>query len=269
MLRLVGGARPSAGPGGGQFLSDPLATVIAMSTTPAPIDPKQLERVRALLAKAEATQFPEEAAAYTAKAQELMARYSIDAAMLRDAQGAAAGGAAGRVITVEDPYARAKSVLLACIAAANHSMVVWSQARREATVFGFPVDGANIELLYTSLLLQATQEMLEAGRQVDGVGRSRTRSFRSSFLVSFAYRVGERLEEATEQATAAAEAVHGASLLPVLARQEEAVRTARDEAFPKLRSQRVTTSNMGGYVAGRAAADRANLHHGRMLDARR
>jgi hypothetical protein len=38
--------------------------------------------VRALLAKAESTTYPEEADALTAKAQELMARHSIDRAML-------------------------------------------------------------------------------------------------------------------------------------------------------------------------------------------
>ncbi|RST20878.1 bifunctional 3'-5' exonuclease/DNA polymerase [Streptomyces sp. WAC04770] len=41
-----------------------------------------LTRIRALLAKAEATGFPEEAEALTAKAQELMARHSIDEALL-------------------------------------------------------------------------------------------------------------------------------------------------------------------------------------------
>ncbi|MBT8224522.1 MAG: DUF2786 domain-containing protein [Dactylosporangium sp.] len=44
-------------------------------------DPRQLDRVRALLAKAESTSFPEEAEAYTAKAQELMARHRIDCAL--------------------------------------------------------------------------------------------------------------------------------------------------------------------------------------------
>ena len=43
-------------------------------------EPKMLARIRALLAKAEATTFVEEADAFTAKAQELMARHAIDAA---------------------------------------------------------------------------------------------------------------------------------------------------------------------------------------------
>ncbi len=43
----------------------------------ADVDEKALGRVRALLAKAEATKFPEEAEALSAKAQELMSRYSL------------------------------------------------------------------------------------------------------------------------------------------------------------------------------------------------
>src|SRR5688572_14589877 len=56
---------------------------------PADVDQRMLDRVRALLAKAESTDFPEEAETYTAKAQQLMARYSIDQALL--AAGAGAG----------------------------------------------------------------------------------------------------------------------------------------------------------------------------------
>jgi hypothetical protein len=45
-------------------------------------DPRVLEKVRALLAKAESSEFDAEAEAFTAKAQELMARHSIDHALL-------------------------------------------------------------------------------------------------------------------------------------------------------------------------------------------
>jgi Protein of unknown function (DUF2786) len=49
---------------------------------PGPADQRMLERVRALLAKAESTEFAAEAEALTARAQELMARHSIDYALL-------------------------------------------------------------------------------------------------------------------------------------------------------------------------------------------
>jgi hypothetical protein len=47
-------------------------------SAPADLDQRMLDRVRALLAKAESTDFPQEADAFTARAQELMARHRID-----------------------------------------------------------------------------------------------------------------------------------------------------------------------------------------------
>ncbi|MFD0595252.1 DUF2786 domain-containing protein [Catellatospora coxensis] len=52
-------------------------------------DQRMLDRIRALLAKAESTGFPEEAEAFTAKAQQLMARHSIDHALIDAATGRA------------------------------------------------------------------------------------------------------------------------------------------------------------------------------------
>jgi hypothetical protein len=55
------------------------------SPTSGDVDERILDKVRALLAKAESTEFPEEAEALSARAQELMAKYSIDQAVLADA----------------------------------------------------------------------------------------------------------------------------------------------------------------------------------------
>lgn len=224
-----------------------------------------LDRVRALLAKAESTTFAEEAEALTAKAQELMARHAIDAAML-DA-GRAAGGttvAAWR-IGVDDPYADAKSLLLDRIARANRSSAVWCKDLGSSTVFGDRSDLEMVELLFTSLLVQATEPMLRAGRSVDRYGRSRTTSFRKSFLVSYAVRIGERLAAATESAVAEGAERHGSALLPVLASRAEAVDEALHEAFPDTYSRGPAASNHSGWLAGRAAAEMASLGVGQEL----
>src|SRR6266704_2970169 len=81
-------------------------------------DPRQLERVRALLAKAESTSFAEEAEAYTAKAQELMARHSIDYALLSVGTGIR-DQPVGRRIGIDNPYAAPKVLLHAAAAGAN------------------------------------------------------------------------------------------------------------------------------------------------------
>ncbi len=128
-----------------------------------------------------------------------------------------------------------------------------------ATVFGYEADIASVELLYTSLLVQADAAMAGAGRQVDGHGRSRTRSFRQSFLVAFASRIGARLRQATAQSEAAAAEEHGAALLPVLAARTDAVDEACDATFPGLGQRSFSPSNRDGWFAGLAAAEMASL----------
>ena len=63
------------------------------------VDEKALRLIRAMLAKAEATNFEAEAESFTAKAQELMTRHSIDAAMMASA----AKGAGLRSVPLMQP----------------------------------------------------------------------------------------------------------------------------------------------------------------------
>jgi hypothetical protein len=221
-------------------------------------DPRMLEKVRALLAKAESTTFPEEAEALSAKAQQLMARHAIDEAMV----GAAAGvddAPSGLRLPVDDPYARAKSILLSVVASANRCRAVWFEGLGFSTVVGFEADLEFVEVLYTSLLVQATSAMVAAGSQVDRSGRSRTRSFRQSFLLAYAARIGHRLREAEAAGRSEAAQAYGDALLPVLAGRQAAVDAARDAAFPDAVSRSVSASNAGGWAAGSAAADLASL----------
>jgi len=240
-------------------------------------DPKITERVRALLAKAESTTFPDEAEAFTAKAQELIARHAIDMAMLgRDRNDRSPMGAAvGRRVLIDDPYGKAKSMLLGAIATANGCKTVWSSGMGIATVFGAPNDIDAVELLFTSLLTQATAAMVAAtphpatapgglllsrlGRRKGGGNGGQSRSFRQSFLVAYAVRIGERLQEAADTAADDARAQHGDNVLPVLAARDAAAEEACALTFPRLRTQRISTSNAEGWVAGRAAADRARI----------
>jgi len=136
---------------------------------------------------------------------------------------------------------------------------VWTESYGFSTVFGFPGDIDIVEMLYTSLLVQATRAMTAAGSVRDATGRSRTRSFRQSFLISFARRIGERLQAATAQAAVDAESEHGGALLPVLAGRTTAVEEAFAAVFPDLVSKASRVSNWEGWVAGRVAADQAHL----------
>jgi hypothetical protein len=236
-------------------------------------EPRVLHKIRALLAKAESTEYTEEADALTEKAQQLMAHHSISAALLS----AGAGGKdspATRRIGIDNPYEAPKALLLDAVGAANRCRAVWSGHFGFSTLVGYEPDLDAVELLYTSLLVQATAAMNRAGSRQDRYGRSRTRSFRQSFLVAYATRIRQRLSAATEQATS--DAVAGVTpqemdsgaragagnpaLLPVLAAREDAVSAATEQLFPGVKGQVVGGNDQEGWAHGTAAADRATLH---------
>ncbi len=123
-----------------------------------------------------------------------------------------------------------------------------------ATVVGLPVDLELVELLFTSLLLQATRALAAAVR-----GGPSSAVFGRGFLLAYAARIGERLAEAGRRAAAEATAAAGgpgASVLPVLARREAAVADRVAELFPRLRSTRRRTIDPEGWWAGRRAPRR-------------
>ncbi len=224
-------------------------------------DERILGKIRALLAKAESTEFTEEAEALSARAQELMAKYSIDHALLA-AEADRKDQPASRRLPVDNPYEGPKAQLLQEVAEANRCRAVWYKSLAMSAVIGFPADLDAVELLFTSLLVQANTAMLRAGAKRDQYGRSRTRAFRQSFLMSYAIRIGERLAGATGDAErqVAAE-VPGRNLLPVLAARHQAVDDAVDEMFGDGVSYHQTgrISDSEGWHSGRAAADLAAL----------
>jgi hypothetical protein len=265
LLPLPGTARPTA------------AARSGASGTAGTADERMLGRIRALLAKAESTEFAEEAEALSARAQELMAKYSIDHALLA-AESGREQTPGGRRIAVDNPYEAPKVTLLQTVAQANRCRVVWSKDIGLVTVIGFPADLDAVELLFTSLLVQANTAMLRAGGKQDAYGRSRTRAFRTSFLVSYAIRIGERLsaaagqaeqEAVTEQRAAAGPggpgggARGGTDLVPFLAARHQAVDDAVDEMFGDglTRTRAVRATDAEGWTSGRAAADLASLHN--------
>ncbi|MGW2015447.1 DUF2786 domain-containing protein [Streptomyces sp. NPDC001927] len=221
---------------------------------PAAGEPRMLTRVRALLAKAEATGYPEEAEALTAKAQELMARHSLDEAAL--ASRTPSGDVPGAIrIGVEPPYEQAKAILLDAVATANHCRAVWNEPYGFSTVVGFEADLDPVELLYTSLLVQGTAAMTRAEAEQRAGGRKRTKSFRQSFLLAYANRLGTRLAATARRVTA-----EEPTLLPALRSREAAVTSHTDEMFPQTRTTRVRAMwDEAGWTHGTTAANAAGL----------
>ncbi|MGI5118631.1 DUF2786 domain-containing protein [Marinactinospora thermotolerans] len=244
-------------PGRGRRGPAPVAAARGAAAVPS----RMLERVRALLRKAESTEFPQEAEALTARAQELMARHSIDHALLAVEEGAQGEGPVSRRLPVDDPYDTAKAVLLDVVAGANRCRAVWDQGVGLSTVVGFAEDVEAVELLFTSLLVQADTAMVAAEARQRAGGRKRTKTFRQSFLAAFAQRIGERLDAAADAACQEArERAPEADLLPMLAARDVAVAEAADAMFPETVTSRVRgVHDHAGWRSGRDAADAAPL----------
>ncbi|GHA14865.1 MULTISPECIES: DUF2786 domain-containing protein [Streptomyces] len=222
----------------------------------------KLAQIRALLAKAEATNYPEEAEALTAKAAELMAKYGIEQALLDDGR---AGGDApiDRKITIANPWAMERVMLINRIALAMgceliHLGRIGNGPSRLVHVFGFESDVQRVELLYTSLLLQMHSSL--AAQRVP-VGE-RARAWRRSWLLGYISRVGDRIEDAERRARQEASGqvtATGRSAALVLADRKAVVTRRYRAAYPRTRKARATTFTGTGYGAGWAAGGRADI----------
>ena len=165
-----------------------------------------LEKVRKLLAKAEDPGCtPAEAEALTDKAAQLIAKYGVDRALLA-ATAPQTDPLGDLVLDVAPPYALDKAGLLSTVAGALRCRSVrrktWTPAGYAYAMhlFGFSSDLERVELLYTSLLVQASLGLSVA----EIPGWDSPAAFRRSWLVGFAYAIGERLRLAEQRASDAA-----------------------------------------------------------------
>ncbi len=229
----------------------------------------KLDTIRKLLAKADGAATTEEAQTYTAKAVDMMARHGIDEALLAASLDP---GAPGRDeigtshIPMADPYSAGKARLLAWTARALRCRAVLHEAGggrvAGVTVLGFASDRARIELLYTSLLLQAGTQLLTV--RPEWAGES-VAAYRRSWLHGYALRVHHRLLEAEAAAVAetparsSSAATGGHSVALVLADRNDRVERAYAEAFPRLGRARRAGLSGSGYAAGDRAGGRADL----------
>ena len=255
------------------------------------LDPSLLDKVRALLAKAEGTAFEEEADAFLSKAQELMTRHNLYRAVLHEEGQSGVTGIEARRCWLDDPYLKQKGFLLAVVAGANRCRSVSLYEYGFVTLFGHPDDLSAAEMLFTALLVHATKHMTLPARArltvaavarpiprdtppdatapdrqatemgaLSAAARDASRpSYRRSFLLAYASRIGARLREAAASATDAAVESIGNSLLPVLAERERGVDEALRKMFPNTTKAEFSITDAAGWAAGQAAADLADL----------
>jgi hypothetical protein len=226
-----------------------------------------LAKVRKLLAKAEDPAVTDaEAEVYNAKAAELIAAYGIDRALLAASE-PDTDRIGDRVVVLDAPYARDKADLLHGIAKALRCRTVlrnrWAAGRRELSLhlFGYASDLQRVELLYTSLLLQATTGMLRARAPYF----EDVRAFRRSWLNGFTAAVVRRLNDAEHRARSDAEHRHrptgdpGRSVALVLADRSALVVQAVHDTYPQLGKGRTRALSGSGRRDGWNAGQRADL----------
>jgi Protein of unknown function (DUF2786) len=222
-----------------------------------------LDKVRKLLAKAEDPACTaEEARAFTDKAAELIAKYGVDQALLA-ARDPTTDAVADRIVEIVPPYARDKVSLLAGVSAALRCQSVVreseSDGRRVFAVhlFGFGSDLERVELLFTSLLVQAAYGLTAtAPPPLENVA-----AFRRSWLTGFSRTVSHRLREAEQRAAEHArdEAVPGSSTALVLADRSDQVRRRLADVYPRLVPMGRRRLAGSGLRAGMAAGRQADL----------
>lgn len=219
-----------------------------------------LRKIRGLLDKAEASSFEAESSALFAKAAELMGRHRITEAMIDAGRRPTDRG---RIIQLDiqlgsGPYVRARLDLVDSVSEASGCRIVTATGwdGRIATVIGYETDVYAVDVLYTSLMIQATVAM--KGETVP-VGENTT-AFRRSFLFGFSERVAERLREANRIVTDEIQAEAGDSVALVLVDRKKAVDEDLFRRYGKLGSLGASAGIGGsGVGAGRAAGARADL----------
>lgn len=242
----------------------------------------RLETIRNLLAKADATPYPAEAEAYTAKASELMARYAIDEAMLWAEAGDTREEPAEVRIRVERPYANQKTMLITGVARAlGCESVILGPGRddggRLVSVVGFPSDLGLVEALVTSLFVQLATAMAAEPNAPRG-SASQVSNWRRSFIAAYATTVVTRLErdrraaaaerDRTERKSTADDRTPGRphrSTGLVLAERSDEVRAEYRKRYPWIRTMRISVgTSSSGHGAGRRAGERADIGNPRV-----
>jgi len=229
-----------------------------------------LQRVRKLMDKASATANPHEADAFARKAAELVARHRIDPDRV------AGMGDRDALVVREIPlgrgaYVRARLALLMAVAATHDTRVVFgaTPTGTVAHVAGHVSDLDVVEVMYHSLHGQAAAQMASERRSTSAA----TQRFRRSFLFGYAERMGVLLADSRRDAEAAV--VESAIDDRVASNQVAIIERSRrvdefaTESFGRVRTARAPgAAQVNGWMAGAAAADRADVGRARLAGRR-
>jgi hypothetical protein len=224
-----------------------------------------LRKVQKLLAKAEATDNPNEAEAFSAKAAALIATHRIDPARLT-ADDAPDGLTVRRIAVGRGAYVRARLALLEAVAAFHDAEVVWQTGAEGATalVAGFSSDLDAVVMLYESLHLQAASQMAAVRRATPAA----TQRWRRAFLFGFAARIREMLDSVRQRAERGLVGDDHARLPDLLSRPER-VRAYAASAFGRVVNAPAPSPALAaGWDRGHQAAGAVDIGRARLPERR-
>jgi hypothetical protein len=224
----------------------------------------RLNKIRKLLALAEdPAATPAEAEAFTEKAMILMARHGIDAALLAEDQ--PTGRVVNRRLVMTSPYSRDKATLASAISLASRCRAVLLTTDRGfvVQVFGLESDVRGVDMLFTSLLVQAAHEM---GR-TPVPPEEHAAAFRRSWWAGFTIAIHARLDRIRREAEERAEAARpgggaepeGPSVALVLAHRSDEIDDEVARVHPNVRQARGRRLSGGGRAAGYKSGQQVDL----------
>jgi|GEM_PF-1106314 len=218
-----------------------------------------IQRVQALIAKAESSAYPAEADAFMAKAQQLINDYAIDQARLKGADPTSIGH---DTVPMKGTYTKERSLIWSAVAKANRCEVLTLSARGSSkvvdlTLIGREQDRQLVQLLASSLELQAVKRLGDL--DPNATWQSPVVQ-RRSFLRGFALEVAERLRRSGHTHAVVGQAAEQALVLAAGAVDEY----MRDQ-FHISRPRRATARHDGiAFSHGRRAGASADVGSSRL-----
>lgn len=239
-----------------------------------------LQRIAALLTKAERTDNAAEAEAYLMKAQSLATAASIDLAFARAAQPRQRTEPENRTFTIGERGKRANRHLTALFIALAHNNDAHVDVASDSTfviAYGMPNDLDVVETLFTSVSVQmvtSAQTWMRSGAWRGQTYISRTtrkrkqhtaQTARTAFLTAYIARIDERLRAArqtTERADTRVHTAEGALVLREKVAEIDAFHRANSSARGRWRGYTGAVRDSTGVAAqaGRQAASRVALN---------
>jgi hypothetical protein len=224
------------------------------------IPASKLERIRALLTKAERTDNEHEREAFMAAATAQMAKYGIEQATLEASDpGRRTRPIRRDVYLPEGTWWRQRADLAWHIAEAMRCRaLIFTGKDGKVAIVGYESDVERAEMMFTSLLLQMSGELARL-RTPYG---EQALSYRKAWLVGYRSRVVARIRDMERQASQEAEqTAEGVGTALMLRDRSMMVAATYTEEFAdqRIRKGKASKVSRNGYMHGQAAGDRANL----------